>query len=526
MRYGYSRRCRGLRKWALMFWCLCLFLNASSPASASNSDLYQVLPDDTKKIIKRADKLLRQGKLLEAEVFLKRAADAHPNDSAIKLRTAYLHLKHRRIVDAYNISLNIAQNENRNSYAFAVLGASLLTAGRFPEARQILVNAIKLNRKEALAWTSLGLLEFYENNIDEGILNLREAVYLEPNHPDYVFSLAQALARSEQYKEAARGYVKYLAISKGLDDDRRARIKGLIDFMEYLGGKHELYAIGGADETAIPIRIVGNRPVLEVRVNGRSKPLNFVLDSGSGATVLSRETAELLGLRPIARGGHAKGFGGDGRFEIVYGFVNTMEIGDVKVRNIPVYIRQFHSPANRVDGYIGLSLVSKFLTTIDYGENTFGLIRKDSEKADSVRSVGTAIPLRLTSSGFLSGEVRLEGVEEPVNFIVDTGSSVSVISDHLSRLESVSSFVGNNKMRVIGAAGIEENVSSYILPKISFGPLSQSDISAISLDLDTINTTTGFEQAGILGGNFLRNYRMTFDFKNSLVIFVPINTEQ
>jgi hypothetical protein len=38
-----------------------------------------------------------------------------------------------------------------------------------------------------------------------------------------------------------------------------------------------------------------------------------------------------------------------------------------------------------------------------------------------------------------------------------------------------------------------------------------------------INEASGFEQAGILGGNFLKNYRMTFDFKNSKVIFVPID---
>jgi hypothetical protein len=48
---------------------------------------------------------------------------------------------------------------------------------------------------------------------------------------------------------------------------------------------------------------------------------------------------------------------------------------------------------------------------------------------------------------------------------------------------------------------------------------------AIALDLDIINEATGFEQAGILGGNFLKNYRMTFDFKNSKVNFTSINPE-
>ena len=137
-----------------------------------------------------------------------------------------------------------------------------------------------------------------------------------------------------------------------------------------------------------------------------------------------------------------------------------------------------------------------------------------------------SLPLRLTSSGFLSGEVQLEGIQEPLNFIVDTGASVSVISDDVANADGISSFVKSEKMRVIGSAGIADDVPSFLLPRVSFGTHSRKSITAIALDLDTINESSGFEQAGILGGNFLRNYRMTFDFKNSKVTFVPINQEK
>jgi hypothetical protein len=90
----------------------------------------------------------------------------------------------------------------------------------------------------------------------------------------------------------------------------------------------------------------------------------------------------------------------------------------------------------------------------------------------------------------------------------------------------ISSFAKSEKMRVIGSAGITDDVPSFLLPRVSFGTHSRKSVMAIALDLDTINEASGFEQAGILGGNFLRNYRMTFDFKNSKVTFVPINQEQ
>lgn len=144
---------------------------------------------------------------------------------------------------------------------------------------------------------------------------------------------------------------------------------------------------------------------------------------------------------------------------------------------------------------------------------------------DVAAADGISLPLRLTSSGFLSGEVQLEGIDTPLNFIVDTGASVSVISDEIATHNALAPFVRDEKMRVIGSAGITEDVPSFLLPRISFGSHSRKSITAIALDLDIINEASGFEQAGILGGNFLRNYRMTFDFKKSKVTFVSVNTD-
>ena len=136
-----------------------------------------------------------------------------------------------------------------------------------------------------------------------------------------------------------------------------------------------------------------------------------------------------------------------------------------------------------------------------------------------------SLPLRLTSSGFLSGEVQLEGVESPLNFIVDTGASVSVISQDVASDDVISALKTEERLSVIGSAGITNNVPTFLLPRVTFGKHSRKDITAIALDLDLINEASGFEQAGILGGNFLKNYRLTFYFKNSKVTFVSVTPE-
>lgn len=508
------------RKKITPLFSICLMF-AAGILSATAQEI-QIEVATSKQLIKQAEKFTRKGEYEESERILRLAIKRSPQESKAKLALGYVFLKQRRLLEAYEQSVAVARAEPKNSYAFAVLGATLLNAGNFRDAKLAFYNSIKLDNRESLAWLGLGMLDFYENRITQGLDNIREAVFIEPREPDYLHSLAQVAARAEKYKEAAEAYRRFLQVAPHTDAERRARIKGLIGFLEYLGNRQSLYTLSGADRTVVPVRLVNDRPVIQIKLEKNGAPLNFVLDTGSGISVISDETAKKMRIKPITRGGLARGIGGNGKFEIVYGFLPAIHIGDVRIKNVPIYIRKFHTQNESIDGYIGLSLISKFLTTLDYGASTFTLLNQKSVERQTVEPKNLSLPLRLTSSGFLSGEVELEGVTLPLNFIVDTGASVSVISDRLANSKEISPFVKAEKMRVVGAAGVTENVSSFLLPRVSFGSHSRQSVTAIALDLNLINETSGFEQAGILGGNFLKNYRLTFDFQNSKVVFVPI----
>ena len=507
-------------------YSLVLLLAASlfsfGPASAQSPE-----PNNQKEIrslLKQAAKSTRNEFLDDAETLLRRAVELDPARSATQVELAYVLVKKRRLLDAYNLCVPIAEKEPKNSRALAVVGATLLSAGRFKEARLVLINAIKQNRQEDLAWAGLGMLDFYENRIDDSFYDLIKANEYQPNEPDYLFALAQVAGRAEKFTYSAEKYEEFLNVSNKNDIDRRARIKGLIRFLRVLGQTGPLYASHGSDRSSIHFNLVGDRPIIQLSVND-SKPLRFVLDTGSGISVLSEATAKRLKINPVTRGGYARGIGGTGKFEIVYGLLREVEIGDVNIKNVPVFMRKFHDTGQDVDGYIGLALLSKFLTTIDYGSRTFSLTKKEVDPTAFQRDDLKALPLRLTSSGFLSGEVQVEGVETPLNFIVDTGASVSVISERVAKTESVSMFLNDQKMQVIGSAGVRDDVPTFLLPRVTFGSNTQKSIMAVALDLDVINETAGFEQAGILGGNFLKNYRLTFDFKNSKVVFESVTPD-
>jgi predicted aspartyl protease len=341
------------------------------------------------------------------------------------------------------------------------------------------------------------------------------------------------------YREAADAYERFLVIAPKTDADRRARIRGLIDFLRYLGNQGSLYVPSGRDATVVSFESFDSRPILTVRVNGQRDPLRFVLDTGSGMSVISDETAKRLGIRPVARGGLARAVGGGGKFEIVYGFLESLEVGEVRVENVPVYIRRFFDDKTPVDGYLGLSMISKFITAVDYGGRTFTLVRQRQSgslnllqpppAADpaptldpQVAAKAVEIPLRTTSSGFLSGEVYLEGIEKPLNFIIDTGASISVISEKLAALEELSTYLTPTRMRVFGAAGVAEDVKTMLLPSVMLGTLTREQVNVAVLDLDSVNETAGFIQDGILGGNFLRHFKVSFDFRRGVIRLEPL----
>jgi predicted aspartyl protease len=424
--------------------------------------------------------------------------------------------------------------------AHAILGASILGAGEFRLSIEEFRTALSLDEREALAISGLAMVDFYENRIGTALSGLRKAVSIDPDEPDYVFNLGQAAARNERYKEAADAYERFLFIAPKTDIDRRARIVGLIDFLRYLGKQGSLYVPSAGVRTTVPFESFDNRPIISVRINGEKQPFKFVLDTGSGMSVLSEQTAKKLGLKPVARGGMARAVGGGGKFEIVYGYLNSIEIGDVGVDNVPVYIRRFFDTNIPVDGYLGLSVVSKFLASIDYGTRKVSLLKQNQSDAveswtmlrrgESAQSLlpltpndGTIeVPLRTTSSGFLSGEVGLEGFDKTLNFIIDTAASITVVSEKLSQEEQLLDLLRPSKMRVYGAAGVTEDVKLLQLPRLSLGLSKLEKINAAVLDLEPVNETAGFTQSGILGGNFLKNFHVYFDFARGSIRLEPL----
>src|SRR5215218_3566738 len=255
-----------------------------------------------KKVYNKGYRALRKGDYTEAEKIFRDllGKDAHDNEARLGLSFALL--KQRNLQGAYDNAARVIMLDPLSARAHALLGSAILGAGEFRLSVEEFRTALALNENEALAIAGLAMVDFYENRLSTAMPGLRRAVSLDPEEPDFLFNLGQAAARSERYKEAADAYEKFLMIAPKTDFDRRARIVGLIDFLRYLGRQGSLYIAAGESRTSVSFEATDNRPVLDVRINGQRQPLRFVLDTGSGMSVISDDTAQKLGIKPVARG--------------------------------------------------------------------------------------------------------------------------------------------------------------------------------------------------------------------------------
>jgi tetratricopeptide (TPR) repeat protein len=507
------------------------------------------------KALKRAEKEMRQANFEEAEKIYRQLIERNINDKDARLGLSFALMKQIRLQESFEEAAQVIAVDPLNARAHALLGTSLLRSGEFRNSIESLYTAVKFNNREALAISGLAEIEYFENRSRNAYEWLKRAIQLDPQEPDYYISLARACSRLEYYTEAADSYQRFLDVSPKTDVERRARIRGLIDFYRYLGNT-KIHRTTGKEISVFPFHQINHRPFIKVMINGKG-PMRFVIDTGASLSVISDKAAERLGIKPVARGGNARAIGGTGLFPITYGLLDSIVIGEAKIEAVPVYIRTVHNASDapeeeKADGYIGLSVLANFAVTLDYqtkqitldrtpiqndpqvnkpdptkidilnpgvGQTDVGKTEAGKTEANSAAPAAAVsesfeIPIRSTSGGLASAETHLPSLDHPLNFIIDTGATVSVVSKAAVKRHQLEGLkLKGEKYRVIGAAGIEDGAEALGLSALTVSGLKKNNSRALILDLDPVNETSGFEQHGILGGDYLSHFRVVLDLR-------------
>jgi hypothetical protein len=258
---------------------------------------------------------------------------------------------------------------------------------------------------------------------------------------------------------------------------------------------------GGDQPTTVPFTMRDRKIVINGQLNGR--PMEFVLDTGADRTAVTGTSADRAGVRGIIET-MITGVGAPGVRRLSVGRADTISIGELTMRDVPVSIRRQNIPGTESwqnetfsPMALGLSVV------VDYArhEVTFG-------RQIPVESADFRMPLRVYRLPLVRGLVN---DKYPASFIVDTGGEMLSISKDMATQLAMrpTRRIG---LQVWGIMGLDPD--AFVLPGVDlhFDAIEYQKFAVAVLNLRAPSVLLGFQLGGVLGYAFLNEYRVAMDF--------------
>jgi len=233
------------------------------------------------------------------------------------------------------------------------------------------------------------------------------------------------------------------------------------------------------------------------------------VDTGSENTVLSRPTAQRLGVTPITYTLSA-GVGDVGLRGLQLARINTLELGTLKLRNVPCLIKDpplRDIPTREMESLSPLALGFSMIIDYKLKKITFGK-RIPPEAGDF------ELPLRLHRLATVRGTV--DGTHE-ANFVIDTGGQVISISRATATAIGKHEPARKIQLKVYGSSGWDRD--AFLLPgvNLAFSDIRYNNFPVVVLNLETPSALLGFKVGGIVGHRFLSKYRVGIDLEHSVL---------
>ena len=275
----------------------------------------------------------------------------------------------------------------------------------------------------------------------------------------------------------------------------------------------------------VPFEITSNKPFVQVTING-STPRWFILDTGcSGGSVIARRCADELKLELSEPVSTHLGAGAG----VSVGVATTPDVtlslasDTMSVPALRVFPLDHVSPyeGRRVEGLLGEDFMRGHVVTIDYARQTLRVFEPASFQ---VPAGGVTIPIRLEYGLVVArGSITPAGQTPiPCRFIIDTGVRTTLVLFHpFSLAHHLLGPQGSGISGTIGGgAGGETRGDMGRLASMSIGTVTIARPTAMC-SRDTAGVFADRDPDGIVGGELLRHYRVTFDYPHQRLILEP-----
>jgi predicted aspartyl protease len=260
--------------------------------------------------------------------------------------------------------------------------------------------------------------------------------------------------------------------------------------------------------------------LLPVEVNGDG-PFEFILDTGAGTSLLSSELGQRLGVKII---GSKEGQSAGGAVSVSLAKVSSLAVASAKLDNVDVGLVDLShigkTVGAKIDGDLGYNFLRHFRITLDYRKSEIRLDDPKRFELAGQSAAVTEVAMRLAnpSKPLILVDVYANG-RGPFQFAIDTGTSTTAITPELAKQLSVAS----SPIGPATTGGAHVAVTTGVLQSFQVGGARIDNLAVIVADFfSMLNTALGATLDGIVGYNFLRNYKVALDYPNeTLSLFTP-----
>jgi Flp pilus assembly protein TadD/predicted aspartyl protease len=396
--------------------------------------------------------------------------------------------------------------------AVALYADALWSSGLFEEAEARYQEALALAPDLPRGHHGMARALAARSKLDEALVEGQLSVKLGPRDLEAHHTVGTIYERMHKYEEAAASFNNYVNLLPNKDrSEQAAWARAEVKFLSSFGQRLPFEMDPGAEEQTytVDFKLVNEKIVVRAKVNEGSFQ-DFVVDTGAENTVITRGTAQRLGITPITYTLSA-GVGEVGLRGLQLARINTLELGLLKLRNVPCLVKDpplRDLPTKEAESLSPLAL--GFSMVIDYKTQkiTFGK-HLPAEAADF------ELPMRLHRLATVRGTV--DGTH-PADFVIDTGGEVISISQATATALGKPEPERKIKLQVFGSSGWDRD--AFLMPGVNLSfdrLLSYDNYSVVVLNLNTPSALLGFQLGGIVGHKFLSKYRVGIDLERSVL---------
>ncbi len=278
--------------------------------------------------------------------------------------------------------------------------------------------------------------------------------------------------------------------------------------------------------TRIPFEFQANLVIVPVKVND-SDTLRFILDTGVSSILLTDPVvAKKLGMK-FVRSVKIAGAGEGEEIEAGIVIDNTIRIGDIiGYRQNLVVLQDDHLKLSEfvgtpIHGIIGYEIFNRFTVTMDFSTNE--IILENPEHYKYKPSKGERFPITIEDNKpYLSVmELMKENQSTPIKVILDTGAG------HALSLESSDIPLPDKVLKAQLGRGLNGIINGSLgrVPMLKVGKFEIKNLVASFPDTNSYRQkhTTLTERQGSIGCEFLRRFKVTFNYRDQYIVLKPIN---